>query len=48
MKDIEESKKSGKRRKRAGDNEDDTEQSIGVRKRIKGNSKKMGKKKWDR
>ncbi|EFN89598.1 Probable ATP-dependent RNA helicase DDX47 [Harpegnathos saltator] len=43
VKDIEENKKLGKRKKRAGDNEDDTEQSIGVRKRIKGNGKKMGK-----
>jgi len=40
MKNIEENKKSGKR-KRGGDNEDDdTEQSIGVRKRMKVKSKR--------
>ncbi|XP_014472466.1 PREDICTED: probable ATP-dependent RNA helicase DDX47 [Dinoponera quadriceps] len=38
VKDIEDSKRSNKRKRR--DNEDDTEQSIGVRKRIKGNGKK--------
>lgn len=42
MKNIEESRKSGKR-KRGGDNEDDdTEQSLGVRKRMKVKSKRKG------
>lgn len=45
MKDIEDSKKLGKRKKRQDDNEDDdTEQSMGVRKRIKGKNKGRGKK----
>jgi len=39
MKNIEENKKSGKR-KRGGDEDDDTEQSIGVRKRMKVKSKR--------
>lgn len=41
MKNIEENKKSGKR-KRGGDNndDDDTELSLGVRKRIKGKTKR--------
>ncbi|OXU25631.1 hypothetical protein TSAR_016007 [Trichomalopsis sarcophagae] len=45
MKDIEENKKSGKRKKRSGDgdDDDDTEQSIGVRKRVKGKTKGKGK-----
>lgn len=45
MKDIEDSKKLGKRKKRQDDNEDDdTEQSTGVRKRIKGKNKGRGRK----
>ncbi|CAD1469627.1 unnamed protein product, partial [Heterotrigona itama] len=45
MKDIEDSKKLGKRKRRQGDNEDDdTEQFIGVRKRIKGKSNGKGRK----
>lgn len=44
MKDIEENKKSGKRRKATVDDEDDdTEQSIGVRKRVKRKIKGKGK-----
>ncbi|KAG5327986.1 DDX47 helicase, partial [Acromyrmex charruanus] len=40
MKNMEDNKRSGKRRKRGGDEDDDTEQSIGVRKRIKVKSKR--------
>lgn len=41
MKNIEENKKLGKRKRGGGDNEDDdTEQSIGVRKRMKVKSKR--------
>lgn len=40
MKNIEENKKSGKRKRDAGNEDDDTEQSIGVRKRMKGKSKR--------
>lgn len=44
MKDIEESRKMGKRRKGgAGDDEDDTEQSFGVRKRVHKKGKGKGK-----
>ncbi|KAG5322212.1 DDX47 helicase, partial [Pseudoatta argentina] len=40
MKNMEDNKRSGKRRKRGGNEDDDTEQSIGVRKRIKVKSKR--------
>lgn len=43
MKDIEENKKSGKRKKRGDNEDDDTEQFIGVRKRVKQNGKGMKK-----
>lgn len=48
MKDIEDSRKQGKRKKHQGEDneEDDTEQSAGVRKRIKGKHK--GKGKWNK
>lgn len=40
MKNIEENRKSGKRRRGDANEDDDTEQSIGVRKRIKVKSKR--------
>ncbi|XP_029161587.1 probable ATP-dependent RNA helicase DDX47 isoform X1 [Nylanderia fulva] len=40
MKNIEENKKSGKRKRGAGNEDDDTEQSLGVRKRMKAKSKR--------
>ncbi|XP_043281839.1 probable ATP-dependent RNA helicase DDX47 [Venturia canescens] len=45
VKDIEDNKKSGKRKNRSkeGDEDDDTEQSSGVRKRVKGGGKFKGK-----
>lgn len=46
MKEIEDKKRFGKRKRHGGDNEDDdTELSIGVRKRVKGDSKGTGKRK---
>lgn len=44
LKDIEENKKSGKRKRQSGDGEDDDmEQSIGVRNRVKGKTKGKAK-----
>lgn len=40
MKNIEENKKSGKRKRDGNNEDDDTEQSIGVRKRMKAKSKR--------
>lgn len=40
MKNIEENKKSGKRKHGGNNEDDDTEQSLGVRKRMKTKSKR--------
>lgn len=40
MKNIEDNKKSGKRKRGGSNEDDDTEQSIGVRKRMKVKSKR--------